>query len=76
MSKGLFWTSTIVGALFLTMYWLKMFLYIESNNPFGHKNYWGADVGTYLLFAILIVVTPVYIFAVWKHFPKTKKDND
>ena len=75
MSKGLYWTSTTVGALFLSMYWLKLFLYLESDNPFGHKNYWGADVGTYLLMALLVVLTPAYLYAICKNFPngKTRK---
>ena len=76
MSKGLYWTSIIVGALLLSMHWLKVFIYIESDNPFGHENYWGADVGTYLLLAVLIVLTPAYLFVVWKHFPKKGKSKN
>jgi hypothetical protein len=75
MPKGLYWTSTIIGALFLSMYCLELFVYIESNNPWGHKNFWGTDVGTYLLMAILLVRTPAFLFAVWKHYPKKRKSN-
>jgi len=73
MSRRLYWTTVIIGTLFLTMYWIKALVYLENNNFWGHKNYWGADVGTFLILAALIVLTPSFIYGCWKYYPKENK---
>lgn len=54
--------------IFLIILWTTFFSYIISGNYFGHSNYMGLQVGTFLLLPVLIVGTFVFIFAVWKHF--------
>lgn len=41
--------------------WLLCLSHILSGNLFGDQNYFGQPVGTFLLLAILVTVTPVYI---------------
>ena len=70
ISRGWYWTALIVGALFLIQYWAEFFVLVRNGDPWGHKNYWGADVGTYLILAVLVVATPAYLWMAWKHRPK------
>jgi len=59
-----FWFSLI----FLLILWVTLISYVKSGNYFGHSNYMGLSVGTFLLLPALIVATGVFIYAVWKHF--------
>ena len=71
----------VLGALFLIQYWAQFFNSVAEGDPWSHKNYWGADVGTNILLAILVVGTPVYCYLGWKHWPRRGRrfsatDND
>ena len=59
-----FWFSFV----FIVILWVTVISYIKSGNYFGHSNYMGLPVGTFLLLPVLIVATGVFIYAVWKHF--------
>ena len=76
MSKGVFWTTLVVAALFLVQYWLKFLIAIEAGDAVVHKNYWGQSVGTYLLLAVLLVATPVYFYLAWKYYSRKNKKNE
>jgi hypothetical protein len=71
ISKGWYWTTVLLGALFLIQYWIEFLSNLESGNIAGYKNYWGADVGVYLLLAVLLILTPTLFYLAWKHFPKS-----
>ena len=73
MSKGLYWTTVVLSGLFLIQYWLKFLFNFELGNVAGYKNYWGADVGIYLMLAVLLVSAPAFLYLAWKHYPQTKK---
>ncbi len=53
--------------VFLFMLWTTFFSHIISKNYFGHTNYMGQQVGTFLLLPLLIVAPFVFIYVVWKH---------
>jgi hypothetical protein len=69
VSKGWYWTAVVVGALFLVQYWIRFLALVANGDPWGYENYWGADVGTWLVLAILLIATPAYLFAAWKYWP-------
>ena len=46
--------------------------YLVKGYFFGHQNYYGQPVGTFLLLAVLIVATPVYIIMTAKTIRKRK----
>ena len=45
LSRGWYWAAVVAGALFLLQYWLELLTLIAAGDPWGHKNYWGGDVG-------------------------------
>lgn len=53
--------------VFLLILWVTFFSYLISKNYFGHTNYYGQPVGTFLLLPVLIVATGVFIFGLWKY---------
>lgn len=70
LRKNSYWIFLIIGGLFLTQYWAQVYIMIAANEPVSHKNYWGADVGTYLLLAVLVMSTIFYFYMAWTHRPK------
>ena len=69
LSKKTYWIGLILGGLFLVQFWAQYFISVDAGDPWSHRNYWGADVGTNILLAILLVATPVYFYMAWKHWP-------
>jgi len=69
LNKKAYWISLVIGGLFLLQYWAQFFVSFDAGDPWSHKNYWGADVGTNLLFAVLVIATPIYFYLAWKHWP-------
>ena len=75
ISKSLYWIALTVGAIFLFKYWVQFFILVSDNDPWGHKNYWGGDVGTYLILGVLLAATPIYIIYAWRYRPRKKNKN-
>ncbi|MGY8794948.1 MAG: hypothetical protein ACKVJN_07440 [Woeseiales bacterium] len=51
----------------LTQYWMRFFVAVSIGDPWSHKNYWGAEVGTTIVLSVLIVATPAYFVAAWRY---------
>ena len=69
LNKKAYWILLVLCGLFLIQYWAQFFISLDAEDPWSHKNYWGADVGTNILLAILVVATPIYFFVAWKNWP-------
>jgi hypothetical protein len=55
----------IFGFLLIIL-WTQCIWYFMSGHFFGHKNYYGQPVGTFLLVAMLMVFTLVFFVIVWR----------
>lgn len=55
-----------VVALFLCILWAKGILNLVAGNHLGYVNFYGQQVGTVLLLATLVVVTPVFVVLAWR----------
>lgn len=69
LNKKVYWILLVIGGLCLIQYWAQFYISFKAGDPWSHRNYWGAEVGTNNLLAILIVATPLYFFMAWKHWP-------
>lgn len=58
----------IVAFIFLLIYWTKALHYLASGNAWGHSNYWGQPVGTFLLVAVLLAGSVAFIAALWRYW--------
>ena len=58
----------IIAGLTIIQYWLMGIMGLQQGLLFTHKNYWNAPVGTYNLVAVLIVATPIWLWAIWKYW--------
>lgn len=57
----------LVGAcIFLAIYWTQAIIYLEAGNAWGHGNYWGQPVGTFLLIAVLAVASLAFFVVLWR----------
>lgn len=56
----------LVAFIFLTIYWTKALSYLKSENPWGHNNYWGQSVGTFLLIAMVMAGSAALIAILWR----------
>ena len=59
-------TGLIVAFIFLMIYWAKAISYFTSGDPWGHSNYWGQAVGTFLLFAVLVIGSITFLVIAWR----------
>jgi len=75
LNKKAYWILLFLGGLFLIQYWAQFFVSLNAGDPWSHKNYWGADVGTNILLAILVAATPIYFFMAWKHWPGRRSNR-
>ena len=55
-----------VAFVFLLIYWEKALHYLTAGDAWGHSNYWGHPVGTYLLIAVLLTGSVAFISIVWR----------
>ena len=69
LSRYSYWIFAVLGGLFLLQYWALFIIKYTNGDPWSHRNYWNADVGTYLVLAILLVATPAYLFVLWRNWP-------
>ncbi len=60
--------ALVLAAVFLVQYWLAVHMYLRAGDPFGHRNYWGADVGTFLLAAVCWFCSVAWAVVVWRHW--------
>ena len=69
--------NSLLGGFFLLVLWVTCLANLFSGNFFGYKNYYGQPVGTLLLLAVLIIITPIVGIMVWKsykgEYPKRQK---
>ena len=72
LSKASYWLCAIFGALLLGSYWMVFFVAFVAGEPFSHTTWWNAEVGTYLLLAVLVVATPAYILFLWTQWPNRR----
>ena len=75
LSPGWYFAGLVIGALLLANSWLNFFVMYRAGNVWGYKNYWGADVGIFLLLAVLIAATPAYVVAAWRYWPENRKER-
>ena len=75
LNKKAYWIFLVLGGLFIIQYWAQFFVSLNAGDPWSHKNYWGADVGTSILLAILVVATPIYFFMAWQHWPSRRSNR-
>ena len=59
----------MLGALFLVKCRPRFFVSAWAGDPRSHKNYWGGDLGTGLLLAILVMATHADFYLAWKPWP-------
>src|SRR5512139_2230020 len=56
----------VVACIFLAIYWTQAINYLEAGNAWGHGNYWGQPVGTFLLIAVLAVASVAFLVVLWR----------
>jgi len=56
----------LVACIFLAIYWTQALSYLESGDAWGHRNYWGQHIGTFLLIAVLAVASVAFFVVVWR----------
>jgi hypothetical protein len=61
-----------IAGIILTILWATCISYFVRRDFFGYRNYFGQPVGFFLLLAILIIATPVYIIMTAKTIRKRK----
>lgn len=57
-----------IAFIFLVVYWTKVFHYYISGDAWGHSNYWGQPVGTFLLIAVLLVGSVAFVAILWRYW--------
>jgi hypothetical protein len=57
-----------IAFIFLVVYWTKAFHYYVSGNAWGHSNYWGQPVGTFLLIAVLLAGSVAFVAILWRYW--------
>ena len=55
-----------LGGLFLLNFWLTAILALQRGWIFAYENYWGAPIGTITLFILLMVLTPWWLWALFR----------
>lgn len=71
ISRGWYWAAVLIGAVFLIQYWMEFLVNFESGNVVAYQNFWGADVGIYVLLPVLLIITPMFLYFAWKYFPRS-----
>jgi hypothetical protein len=61
-----------IAGIILAIFWATCIGYFIRRDFFGYRNYFGQPVGFFLLLAILIIATPVYIIMTAKTIRKRK----
>jgi hypothetical protein len=58
----------VLGVIVLAYYWWRTIVLWNAGTLFSHNNYWGAPVGTITAFIVLIAVTPLLGWALFKYW--------
>ena len=70
--------AIVLGAVTLALYWWQAAVAVGEGRIFAHTNYWNAPIGTLTLLIVLAVLTPAWVWAVWRfwNWQGHKADQD
>lgn len=65
----------IIGAIFLAQYWLMTYIAYSEGRIFSHSNYWGAGIGTSMLFILVVFFTIAWLVTIPKFWNGTSRKD-
>jgi hypothetical protein len=57
-----------IGGVALAAYWWMAIGAFVAGRLFAYANYWGAPVGTITVLMLLVVLTPLWVWASWRYW--------